>query len=207
MYLPVGFISGPGGFYGGSPNRPGFGPGGGQPAPNFTEARWVGPLSLVPIVGGSGGSGGCGTTGCFNGEGGGGAIVIASSTAMLLSGSSIITANGGYNSGSGGAIRLVANSLNVSGFLTARRGNPNTGGFGVIRFEAPSDSLIFAGTSTPAAVLSPINPVIFPTASPSLIITSVGGYAVPSYAGSRFDTVDLLLPNQLQDPILSLIHI
>jgi hypothetical protein len=30
---------------------------------------------------------------------------------------------------------------------------------------------------------------------------SIGGYTVPAYAGSRFDTVDLLLPSQLPDPI------
>src|SRR5438128_3435684 len=66
---------GPGGFYGGAPYQPGFGPGGGTPNSPF-NGRWVGPLSLVPIIGGSGAAGG---SGCY-GPGGGGAIGIASST-------------------------------------------------------------------------------------------------------------------------------
>jgi len=72
---------------------------------------------------------------------------------------------------------------------------------GVIRLEAPSGQLTFGGNATPAAILSPINPAIVPSAIPSLVIISVGGFPVPSYAGVRLDTVDLLLPNQLPDPI------
>lgn len=65
---------GPGGFYGGlgvgsgALGQPGFGPGGGQPVnpnagvncgniPIEASGKWVGPLSLVPIIGGSGGAG------------------------------------------------------------------------------------------------------------------------------------------------------
>jgi hypothetical protein len=70
-----------------------------------------------------------------------------------------------------------------------------------VRLEAPSGSLTFTGSSNPAAVLSSINPVVVSNTPPQLTIVSIGGHAVPSYAGSRFDTVDLLLPNQLTDPI------
>ena len=82
---------GPGGFYGGDCNSPGFGPGGGT-APPSQDGTWVGPLTLVPPVGGSGGYGLQGA-GCCVGGGGGGAIVIASSTTISVSG--LIYANGG----------------------------------------------------------------------------------------------------------------
>jgi hypothetical protein len=204
---------GPGGFYGGaSDGDPGFGPGGGHINPNnifdpSANGSWVGPLSLVPIIGGSGGANSPCCSGGLGG-GGGGAIVIASSTSIIVTGSSPngIYANGGGGSttfaddGSGGAIRLVANSINISGQLLAV-GNCNPLCDGVIRLEAPSGALTFTGTSNPAAVLSPINPVVVSSTPPFLTIVSIGGFAVPPYAGQRFDTVDLLLPNQLTDPI------
>ncbi len=48
---------------------------------------------------------------------------------------------------------------------------------------------------------STINPEIVPANPPVLNIISIGGYPVPSYSGSSFSTVDVLLPTQLQDPI------
>ncbi len=180
---------GPGGFRAGLPV--GFGPGGGTI--NQQHGRWLGPLSLVPIVGGSGG---------WNIGDGGGAIVLASSSSIAVTGS--ISANGsmfsscGGPSGSGGAIRLVANSINISGHLGACGFGNNCG---VIRIEAPDGQRNFTGTANPAAVLSTINPIVLSSAAPLLTIASIGGFSVPSYAGSRFDTVDLLLPNQLADPI------
>jgi hypothetical protein len=209
-------MPGPGGFYGGDSEgyRNGFGAGGGvyNPGDSTTwSGRWVGPLSLAPIVGGSGGAGHpCCFNGRSNGGGGGGALLIASSTSISMSG--IIRADGygegdafGSASGSGGAIRLVANSLSVSGSLGAvnrRTFSPNPTNQGVVRLEAPSGALSFTGSSQPAAVLSPVNSIVYASAIPTLRITSVGGFTVPSYAGSRFDTVDLLLPSQLADPIV-----
>lgn len=174
---------GNGGFKGG------FGPGVGTVSSQ--SGTWIGPLSLVPIIGGSGSYPQLGN--------GGGAIVMASSTVINFSGQ--ISANGsssdagcGGPNGSGGAIRLVSNTINATGSFSACGGN-----CGVVRLEATS--LTFTGASSPAAVLSPVNPIIFPTNPLSLTIASIGGYSVPSYAGTRFDTVDLLLPNQLSDPI------
>lgn len=198
-----GNLPGPGGFYGGGDvNQPGFGPGGGSvPGGNGT---WVGPLSLVPIIGGSGAAGG---PSVGIGGGGGGAIVIASSTSITMTSTSGIDAMGGRSNpcfnagsiGSGGAIRLVANSLDIAGsFQACGFGGTNCG---VVRLEAPTGSLNFTGSSSPAAVLSTINSIVVSAAPPTLSIVSVGGFAVPSYAGSRFNTVDLLLPNQLADPI------
>lgn len=190
---------GPGGFYGGAPGKPGFGSGAGQT--NGESGRWVGALSLVPIVGGSGGAG-FSYFQNYSGGGGGGAIVIASSTSINITGQGrIITRGGnggGYGRGAGGALRLVANQVTMSGSLDACTA---VGLCGVVRVEAPDGQLIFNGYSTPAAVLSPVNPTVVSNAQPQLTIQSVGGYTVPSYAGSRFDTVDLLLPNQVPDPL------
>jgi hypothetical protein len=213
---------GPGGFHGGALGLAGFGPGAGPQPDGSPDGRWVGPLSLVPLIGGSGGRGGrCDAFSYMGseGSGGGGAIVIASSTSVTVAGS--ISANGGsfffdpgcsgnWGFGAGGAIRIVANSIVVSGALTANGGCQSGWGWsscrglpGVIRIEAPLDARAFSGSSSPAAVLSQINPTLGPSGSdaPSLAIVSVGGYAVPAYSGQRFDTVDLLLPMQLPDPI------
>jgi len=216
---------GPGGFAGGSwapysPVLPGFGPGAGPQLDGNPNGKWVGPLSLVPLIGGSGGAGG----GCADspnygahGGGGGGAVVIASSTSVMITGGTI-AANGGsfgfspgcgpasWGFGSGGSIRVMGNTVTVTGSLQASGGCNFSGSCyppfpGVIRLEAPAGALSFTGSAAPAAVLSTINPVILPSAPSSLSITSVGGYPVPSYAGQRVDTVDLLLPTQLPDPI------
>jgi hypothetical protein len=200
---------GPGGFYGGQGGSSGFGPGGGlvtcsDQACTSINGRWIGPLSLVPIVGGSGGAGWTPQGLPCNGGGGGGAIVIASSTSITVTFPGFISADSstggcpgaGSGVGAGGAIRLIANSIGGDGRLTATGGSN-----GVIRLESPTGTNSYTGQATPAAVISPINPIIVSNDPPTLKITSVGGFAVPSYAGSRFDSVDLLLPSQLSDPI------
>ena len=135
--------------------------------------------------------------------------MVASSTSITLTREGTIAAQGGYpgcgffgcqNSafGSGGAIRLVANALNISGTLDASSRLYS----GVIQLEAAIGSLRFTGFSNPAPVLSGINPTIVPpTGTPTLTITSVGGFAVPATAGARPDVVDVLLPTQSSDPI------
>ncbi|HMU33867.1 MAG TPA: hypothetical protein PKC89_08380 [Pyrinomonadaceae bacterium] len=191
-------LGGPGGFSGGQGGSNGFGPGGGiSGSGNGRVGTWVGPISLVPLVGGSGGADG--------GDGGAGAILIASSTSIRVSGQVSARVNARCNvMGSGGAIRLVSNSIIATGSFDASGGVwgsciPVSSGSGVVRLEATN--LTFSGTSSPAAILSPINPNIGTSALAQLTITSVGGYVVPSYAGTRFDTVDILLPNSIPDPV------
>lgn len=191
-------LGGPGGFAG-AENGNGFGPGGGVVG-GILYGRWVGPLSLVPLVGGSGAAKTCCGT-----SGGAGAMLIASSTSITGAGAiqaqqSLINCSA-WEFGGGGAIRLVSNTINYSGSLNAS-GNPcvsTADANGVIRLEATN--LTFLGTSVPAAILSPINPNIGTSALAQLTIASVGGYVVPSYAGTRFDTVDILLPNSIPDPV------
>lgn len=187
---------GVGGFSGGAANGNGYGAGGGiyQVRP---EGRWVGPLSLVPIVGGSGGAGYCGG-GCI-GSGGGGAVVIASSAAISISGSVVANGGGGEGSGSGGAIRLIANTISVSGVLQALSYPASNLNVGIIRIEATDFD--FTGSSTPLAIHSTINPNIFGSSVPRLSISTVGGFSVPASSGARFDLIDLVLPNQLPDPV------
>lgn len=93
---------------------------------------------------------------------------------------------------------MVANSLNVTGVLSACG---ETGTCGVIRLEAPTGTLLFSGTSNPPPILSTINPTIVPSTIPILSIISIGGFSVPTYSGTRFDTVDLMLPKQLPEPL------
>jgi hypothetical protein len=149
------------------------------------------------------------------GTGGGGAIVIASSTSIVLNGAiaaqptslSWFPLYGNLSNGSGGAIRLVANSVNISGTLQAYgfsfNSTVSTVDFspGVVRVEAAPGALTFTGSSTPQAVLSAINPIVGLPATPTLRLVSIGGFPIPAGSGTRADTVDLLLPTQLADPI------
>jgi hypothetical protein len=137
--------------------------------------------------------------------------VIASSSSISITATGAIEANGragigsglSFGGGSGGAIRLVANAVNVSGILNTFGSTSLPGGHpGVIRLEAPAGALFFTGTANPLPIISTtVNPQIMPgSTTPSLAITSIGGFPVGFTAG-RPDVVDLILPNQLTDPI------
>jgi len=152
---------GPGGFRGGAGKylnsvgaSSGFGLGGGPAADNGYGAsygtlgtpnggRTYGNPSLRPLLGGSGGGGT--TRHNVGGGAGGGAILIAASGTIRITGN--LRANGGngvkpyYTSGpgSGGGIRLVANTLTGDGKIEAVAGvtvhGPCPGGSGRIRLE------------------------------------------------------------------------
>jgi hypothetical protein len=117
--------------------------------------------------------------------------VLASSSSIIISGSIRADSGSGCGtSGAAGAIRLVANAINVSGSFAAT----------VVRLEGPLGSVSFNGSRTPP-VIETINPTIFPSNQPIINIVSVGDYPVPSYSGSSFSTIDRPLPTQLPDPI------
>ncbi len=186
---------------------------------------------LQPLLGGSGGGGGLGgiTYPGSGGGGGGGAILLAASGAIQVAGTGKILALGGdggampstsyagfgSNSvgyqgagGSGGAIRLVANTITMAGTLNADGGcivsssgvarsscgadggNARHGGqSGRIRLEAPDPrNLIVTGNSIPAFSANPPGPVLTSGSdTPSLSFATVGGVAVPANPGGSGD--------------------
>jgi len=231
---PGGFRGGVGNIGGGAGNGAGFGPGafnviaspvndnGGLGVGNygqtigfngFVGSSPYGNASLIPLLGGSGGYGGYGRMG---GGAGGGAILIACANTLSVTGT--IQANGGYgfdnssdpyyygveNGGSGGGIRLVANTISGSGTLTcyggtANGGVPESGGLGRIRIERVTDTSGFQIVPD-ASLLSLTNatsPNIFmPATGPSVAIETIGGLSAPADPRSSFGALgaDVTLP-------------
>ena len=192
---------GPGGFRGGlgamtgGDQGAGFGPGGGIRRAGIASHGTVGDYgvpaygnrSLLPLIGGSGGAG-LGRSG----SSGGGAILVASSQTISLSGS--ISADGGWKfdagHGSGGGIRLIAESLIGNGQISAMR-HEGTGGAGEgrIRIERVSGSGTQSILPTPSLVaLDPgATPQIWvPGDGPSVRIASIGGHSAPIDPRARF---------------------
>lgn len=158
----------------------GLGPGGGnQAAPygNYADPSLGSPVygnkMIVPLLGGSGGAGQG-----HDGGGGGGAILIAATGNITANGS--IDASGAYGAqglGSGGGIRLIADTISGTGSVNAT----GVGFLGRIRMEANHPS--FAGSSVPGngnptqfSVAVPADPPIIwaPVSYPSVQITAVG---------------------------------
>lgn len=199
---PGGFRGGVGGGTGIAPSS-GFGPGaiGSSASGSYatvgssssTEAVYGIP-DIVPLIGGSGGAGG---TPLKDGSGGGGAILIATPGTLTLNGTITSTSPNSSHGGSGGAIRLVCESLTGIGNLSAVGGGYG-GGSGRIRIEANSAGLGGTITPTPSTVV-PIGtntPVIWPAATaPALVVTQVGGINVPAdpYARLELGSQDISL--------------
>lgn len=163
---------------------------------------------LMPLIGGSGGGGGaCDNNTGIGGAGGGGAILIASSTSITLASGSIISVRGGNNTiyasgggygGSGGAIRLIANTISGSGTLRAEGGASGSRGF--IRAEAFNLNS-FTAQGVPAAILGLPNPVQIANA-PQLRIVSVAGITAPTNpVGSLSGAADITLPATQPNPV------
>jgi hypothetical protein len=223
---------GPGGFRGGvgdvtlTHGSSGFGPGGGRgwvyvwsagesghsggtygtqsgrsDCPPYGNAR------VIPLIGGSGASGVHSRWSGGGGGAGGGAILIACKNSILIRRNGNIGgifANGGSGqaAGSGGAIRLVAQTVNGDGYLLARPGSyfgdiPDAGGAGRICVEATD--AFFTGTVDPGAmVVQPVQaaPPIWPDAgTPKVSLLTLGGQSLPADPRGRFETgaFDLLL--------------
>ncbi len=177
---------GPGGFRGGAASfaygaGSGFGPGGGAMDNPGTYSDYpYGTTNIIPLIGGSGGSASLSSYGEWGGGGGGGAILIAATGSVAVNG--YCHADGGYHStyaesGSGGAIRIIANQVLGAGTLEAAYyGDP-----GRIRLEA--NTVANTITVNPSTVgVAPANPaVIFPTTNaPTVTIVSVAGLAAPA---------------------------
>jgi len=212
-------MPGPGGFPGGvgqsfdSPATKGFGPGGGDLgraggyATGNGGLKQYGNLFLLPLIGGSGGSGRATDLGVGGGAGGG-ALLIASSDLIAINGR--INANGGNQGtfsdsirqgygGSGGAIRLLAPTIQGNGVLSAVGGN---GGFGRgdvgrIRLEAIENEFtgtingeFRTGTLFPNAIFLPALPIA------SVRVVSVDGVNVPASPTGSFLVPDVTINNE-----------
>jgi len=213
---------GPGGFGGGRPtlasgaftgaNGPGWGPGGAQRGANSAGHNGPGPTGaapglaygtaqIVPLVGGSGGGG----TGNAGGAGGG-AILIAATGTITVNGT--IRSNGGIGanyggtsfsaSGSGGAIRLVGDTIAGSGNLSALGGTIGPAADGRIRIEGNTVSPSIVYAPLPSAA-HPANPaVIWPdSTAPAVRIVSVGGFAVAAQPRGQLNAAADVLPDIL----------
>ncbi len=164
----------------------------------------------MPLVGGSGGGGGASTdpsAGCSGGGGGGGggALLIAANGTLTIDGQIVADgANGGGmgnpycastgGGGSGGAVRLLATTINGSGYVYARAGSSGSvpPQPGAIRMEALNNNLS-VGNTTPLATRAPGPGPIANPITPTVTITSVGGQPVPQPPQGVFGIADLVL--------------
>ena len=205
-------IPGAGGYGGGypavgpNPAGAGFGPAGGltscaQDSVQAQDGGFTGNQFLVPLIGGSGGV--CHNSGA--GGAGGGAVLIASSVSitgvgsiLAHGGAGIALGNPGFaDAGAGGAIRLVAPVVSLSGLLDARAGaNPRGEGScvvgssaGVVRIEA----FQIAAINAPGTLYTATPYGLFISASgiPSVKVISIGGNAVATNPTGTFTVPDV----------------
>lgn len=172
---------GPGGFRGGANGVPGIGSGlgvGGGINPSIAGsfATIYGNPSVLPLVGGSGGHGG---------GAGGGAILIATANSISVTGSVTsvggTTFSGSLGIGSGGAIRLVANSISGTGTIDVRND-------GRIRLEANSVSGNVVTLPQTIAVAPATPPTIWPgNDAPTVKITNVDSSTAPAVPTAPLD--------------------
>jgi plastocyanin len=171
---------GPGGFRGGA-NGPsgqgaGLGPGGGN---NGGCNTVYGNPQILPLIGGSGSSGANGASGAS----GGGAIMIAATGAIQITGSvSALRGTSTDRVSSGGAIKLIADSVSGTGSLNAATS-------GRVRIEANALAGTIVSTPSTIAVAPGTTPTLFPSAgSPTVKIVSVDGELAPADPTAPLDS-------------------
>ena len=189
-----------------SPASGGYGPGGGGYPASWTQGAagsyatvgagllagaTYGNPQVVPLLGGSGGAGASDLDNGGAGAGGG-AILIAAGGTITVNGQ--VRANGGNGTnmtsgGSGGAVRLVASTVQGSGSLRALEGSARApGGAGRIRVEANSVTLA-SMSPTPSLALPDVPPLIWPPAD------------APRLRAVSFDIIDVNgVPRQIAVP-------
>ena len=209
----------------GSASGGGFGTQGTANGAAVPGGQTYGVHTVFPLIGGSGGGGGAGgpTSSGPAGGGGGGAILIASSGTLTMNVTGVIQgifANGGNGAlksvglaqnvasgcGSGGAIRLIANSIVTNGALLDVRSSCSaglfTGGLGRIRvetFQLTGNFNIAGGAPFSQALPQKVLP---DNASPSVHIVSIGGVSVPPTPQATFFNVpDVTVNPNVANPI------
>ncbi|RRS34685.1 MAG: hypothetical protein OI74_04580 [Gammaproteobacteria bacterium (ex Lamellibrachia satsuma)] len=199
----------------------GLGPAGGDgatldPVGASQAGQFVGIPELLPMIGGSGGGGGrsdsvdLGCSGGGGGGGGGGLLVAVNGTASIDGSINSNGASGGLYyfstcassgaAGSGGSIRVIAESITGVGTVNALRGS-GTAAYGAIRLEAFTNTLPGSNTTPVATRVPAPGPLANPITS-SVAITSVAGEVVSQVNGELLSElpqgwmgeVDILLP-------------
>jgi hypothetical protein len=188
-----GYQPGPGGFRSGHVSNGadvGFGPGGSlapggggsyaSAGAGGTAASLYGNERVLPLIGGSGGSLGSGP----------GAILIAATGTITINGS--IHAEAFY--GSGGAIRLIADSLKGTGLIYAYR--KSAGGDGRINIETNHTDATLVIAPVPVTGYAPEPVTLWPSASaPSTRIVSIGGIPISTDPHASFNSAADATPN------------
>ncbi|MBL9135052.1 MAG: hypothetical protein JNK85_04255 [Verrucomicrobiales bacterium] len=160
---------------------------------------------LIPLIGGSGGGGISGQPG-QGGGGGGGAILVASNVRIEIGESGQVRSNGGdrrgntVNSGSGGAIRLLAPKVSGTGILNVFGGNSSSfNNHGRIRVDCLDKTALTLRFQPSETTTVGANMFVDPFGSfssgqrraPRLDIIDAAGTAIPLNTGS---TVQVQLP-------------
>jgi hypothetical protein len=211
-------IPGPGGYPGGMGNAvetglgepyPGLGPHGGAAGVGRCgggSIAGIGPIStfLVPLVGGSGGGGGRGLGfGVFGGGGGAGGGALLISSGVSISGSGQINAWGGGGgtggsciggNGAGGAIRLVAPTIDLRKHLAVQT---NNGACGRVRFEAFQHlyGTVYGVIASDCghSFGSPVNSFVPSSPPPMIYVSGIDQQAVRVDPTGGFDTADVTI--------------
>jgi hypothetical protein len=183
----VGKQPGPGGFRTGHWNNGadvGFGPGGGAQSGvsgsyatlggNTSSDLTYGSERIIPLIGGSGG---------YNAPGSG---------AILIAATGNITVNGAIHAeaftGSGGSIRLIADSLLGNGTVYAYK-RAGAGGDGRIEFETNATAASLVVLPVPVAGPPPNPVVLWPSAAASSTrIVSIGGITLSADPKASFNS-------------------
>lgn len=225
---------GPGGFFGGLAGEganigsAGLGPGGGFMNPNVNDLGGHGSFgvagaiesqraapgalygmpNLLQLIGGSGGGAALGGSTHWRGGHGGGAMLLAVRGTLTLNGQ--IVANGSsfsFNagSGSGGAIRVIANSINFGSnhTLSAQPGTlSSTTGLGRIRIEANTTINMPNAIPTASISLPGSNARLWPAASdPTVRINTINNTAVPAEPRGQLRNIDVAFETASSIPV------
>src|SRR5262249_35059557 len=103
-------------------------------------------------------------------------------------------------SGSGGGIRLAANSISGNGSVTANGGGSCRGGSGgSIQFEAFQISGV---SSSPGASQGAPGALFLPTVPVSIQVVSIGGVALPTTPSGSFQTPDAVINSSSPVPVV-----
>ena len=184
--------AGPGGFRGGvagpQGEGSGLGPGGGRPG-DGGQGKYIsvyGNPQILPLIGGSG-AGGKAHEG-YSGASAGGAILIAVSDSLVTNGRILAKggkwATTGLAGASGGAVRIVANSVIGNGEINCLGGDSSfqpAGENGRIRIESPILAPSLRTDPDTIAVPPATPPLIWPPAgAPTVRVVSVDTLAAPA---------------------------